>query len=158
MKKFLLPMFLAFVIFVPAVQTQAADIPNFRRVAGDLVKGGKQFNEEGYHIYKYDILTYDTSLEKSFAESYVSLLQENGLNLVDHKEKIDSQWNTPDFWLEGAWYSSDYHGDWFFDCKGHKVLFSLDRHTMTHGGKNPSRKSHMFFSIKVANALTYEED
>ena len=73
-------MFLAFVILVPTVQTQAANVPNFKRVAGDLVKGGKQFNEEGYHIYKYDILTYDTSLEKSFAESYVSLLQENGLN------------------------------------------------------------------------------
>ena len=158
MRKFLLPLLLVFAILIPAIQAQAADVPNFRRVAGDIVKGGKQFNEEGYHVYKYNILTYDDSLEKSFTEQYVRLLQENGLTLVDHKEETESQWSTPDFWLEGAWCASDYHGDWFFDCKGHQVLFSLDCYAMTYGGKNPSRKSHMFFSVKVANGLTYEED
>lgn len=154
MKKFLLPMLLAFAILIPAIQVQAADVPNFRRVAGDSVRSGKRFNEEGYHVYRYTLRGYDAN----FAEQYIKLLQENGLTLVDHKEKTDSQWNTPDFWLEGAWHAIDYHGDWFFDCKGHPVVFSLNHLRIEHGGKNPSRKSHMFFSVKVANELSYEED
>ena len=30
MKKFLLPMFLAFALLIPSIQVQAADVPNFK--------------------------------------------------------------------------------------------------------------------------------
>lgn len=143
MKKFLLSLLLVFAILISAIQAQAADVPNFRRVAGDIVRGGKPSNEiEGYHVYTYTLslpLTYDRSL----VEKYISLLKENGLTFIKHEEK---NFIPPDSHRGRSHY--DY---WFFRCKGHFVLFQLYQNTYSPDG-------YTEFSVKVANELTYEED
>ncbi len=143
MKKFLLSLLLVFAMLISATQAQSADVPNFRRVAGDSVRGGKTSNEiEGYHVYTYTLslpLTYDRSL----VEKYISLLKENGLTFIKHEEE---NFVPPDPHRGRSHY--DY---WFFHCKGHCVLFQLYQNTYSPDG-------YTEFSVKVANELTYEED
>ena len=142
MKKFLLPLMLAFAILIPTIQVSAADVPNFRRVAGDSVRGGKSSNEKGYHIYSYTPrlpLTYNGG----FVDEYINLLKENGLTLIDHSENV---FRSPNY---GG--GSVYYNYWFFDCRGYRVTFKLVRGFDTPDG-------YTTFSVKVANELTYEED
>ncbi len=142
MKKFLMLMLAVFLI-VPIVKAQAADIPNFKRVAGDSVTDGKRSNKtKGYHVYTYVPLEYNTS----FAEQYVALLQKRGLTLIEHKETELK--NEIDFWIVS------YIDEWLFNYKNHQVIFSLFRR---HGYENLT-KVDMYFSVKVPDALTYEED
>ena len=154
MRKFGLLILLTFAVMIPAVQAQVADVPNFRRVADYRIRVGTPYNKEGYRVYHYHCYGHNENL----AKQYVSLLQENGLTLIEHKEKSNETWNTPDFWLEGAWMCNERHEDWFFDCKGHQIVFSLSHYSMYEGGKNPQRKENMYFHVKVASDLTYEED
>lgn len=49
-------MLLAFVILVP--KAKVANVSNFQRVVGNIVKGGKQSNKiEDYYVYNYAIYT-----------------------------------------------------------------------------------------------------
>ena len=85
MKKFLLPIMLAFALLIPAIQAQATDVPNFKQVVGDSIGNGKRENEKGYCVYKY-IVDSDDKHSNEFAEKYVNFLQENGITLIEHKK------------------------------------------------------------------------
>lgn len=51
MKKFLVPVLFAFAILIPTAQVSAADVPDFRQVAGNYVTDGERLHaKKGYYI------------------------------------------------------------------------------------------------------------
>ena len=141
MKKSFTPILIVFAILIFTVPTYAANVPNFRRVAGDSVRGGKKSDDEGYHVYYYwpkEPLTYDSSL----VNKYNALLQESGFELVDYETRT---------YRYGNDYGTKYYNTWFFRYKGRCVIFELLRSTVGIDGTTR-------FSVKVENGLTYEKD
>lgn len=132
MKKFLFPMLLAFAILIPTVQAQAADLPDFRRVAGNYVRDGERVHSrKGYYVYAYEC---SVDLRENFAEQYINLLQRSGLTYLNHKAE--------DYRRSSAMYIDK----WYFRCRGHSV--ELWRVKYFSQGRTS-------FSLRVADGLTY---
>lgn len=84
MKKFWLPLMLAFAILIPSAQAQAADVPGFYQFGGKYLTfvGGQDLRADGYRTYVYN---FDIDLNEDFAEQYVRILTNNyGFRLIDH--------------------------------------------------------------------------
>lgn len=132
MKKFLIPLVMAFALVLPTIAAEAADVPDFRQVAGNYVTDGERVNsKKGYRIYAYSC---SVNLRENFAEQYINLLQLNGLTLVGHEAK---DWRKT---------SAQYLDKWYFNCRGQRVEFWRYKYF------NEGRTS---FSVRVANGLTY---
>ena len=120
-------------IILPTTYAFAADVPDFRRVAGDYVTDGERVNSrKGYRVYAYDC---SLDIRENFAEEYCNLLLQSGLSYNGHDAK--------DFRRT----SGQYIDKWFFSYRGYPVEFWAYRY-FTEGRTS--------FSVRVANALTYE--
>lgn len=136
MKKLLLIWVAAFFILIITSMTYAtaADVPDFRRVAGDVVTDGERVNsKKGYRVYAYEcaVNQYDY-----FADQYVQLLGQFGLYYMGHDYKDFSRSS-----------SAMYIDKWYFSCRGQQVEFWRTKY---YGEGRTS------FSVRVANGLTYE--
>ncbi len=124
---------LAIVASIPLTHATAADVPDFRRVAGDYVTDGERVNSrKGYRVYAYDC---SLDIRENFAEEYCNLLLQSGLSYNGHEAK--------DFRKTSA----QYIDKWFFSYRGYPVEFWAYRYF------SEGRTS---FSVRVANGLTYE--
>ena len=134
MKKILLSFLLAFAftIFIPTSQTLAADVPDFRQVAGNYVTNGERVNSrKGYRIYGYNC---PINLNENFAEQYIYLLGQYGIVCIGHTAN--------DFRRSSA----QYIDKWFFNCRG------LPMEVWRYKYFNEGRTS---FSIRISNGLSY---
>ena len=137
MKKLFLGLFaviFSVVVILPMAHAYAADVPVFRRVAGDIVSDGERVNSrKGYRVYAYEcaVNQYDY-----FGNQYVNLLGQSGLSYMGHEAK--------DFTRSS---SAMYIDKWFFSCRGQRVEFWRVKYF------GEGRTS---FSVRVANGLTYE--
>lgn len=130
----LLAVMFAIALILPMANTYAADVPDFRRVAGDVVNDGERVNSnKGYRVYAYEcaVNQYDY-----FGEQYVNLLRQRGLSYRGHDVK--------DFTRSS---SAMYIDKWFFSCRGQNVEFWRVKY---YGEGRTS------FSVRVANGLSYE--
>ena len=134
MQKLLLTLFLAIAILIPTVQAQAADVPNFRRVAGDYVSGGERTHHDKKKMFCYSYEC-STDLRQNFAEQYINLLRQRGILLVDHEE---NDWRAT---------SAHYLDIWYFTYKGEKIEFWQYKYF---------DEGRISFTVRVADALTYE--
>ena len=136
MKKFLLPLFLAFAVLVPTLAVEAADVPSFSRVAGNYVpfKLKENNRKKGQRTYYYEC---SVNLQENFAEQYINLLTRSGLSYVGHKA---NDWRRT---------SSQYLEEWYFNCRGQRVRF------WKYSYFNEGRK---VFSVTLPYSLTYEGD
>lgn len=126
-------MLLAFAILIPATQVAAADVPDFRQVAGNYVTDGERVHakKKGYYIYAYQC---SVDLRENFAEQYINLLQRNGLTLINHEA---NDWRRT---------SAQYLDKWIFNCRGRRVEFW--RYKYFDQGRTS-------FSVRVAEGLSY---
>lgn len=136
MKKFLLPILLAFVILIPTLEAQAADVPSFSRVAGNYVpfKTKEIWRKKDGRTYYYEC---SVDLRGNFAEQYINLLKKCGITYIGHESK--------DFRRTSA----QYIDKWFFSYRGKKIVFWNYRYFA---------EGRMTFSVHVPNGLTYEGD
>ena len=135
MKKYgiLLLLVAIFSAFVPLSHADTADVPDFRRVAGNYVTDGERVNSrKGYRVYAYDC---SLDIRENFAEEYCNLLLQSGLIYNGHEAK--------DFRRTSAHYIDK----WFFSYRGYPVEFWAYRYF------DEGRTS---FSVRVSNGLTYE--
>ena len=132
MKKFLMPFLLAVAILIPTAAVEAADVPDFRQVAGNYVTDGERVHsKKGYYVYAYSC---SVDLRPNFAEQYVDLLQRSGLTYTGHDYK--------DFRRTSAQTVEK----WFFSCRGRRVEFWQ---------YNYFDEGRISFSVRVADGLTY---
>lgn len=132
MKKILLPILLAFAILTPTAQVSAADVPDFRQIAGNYVTDGERLHaKKGYYIYAYSC---SVDLRPNFAEQYINLLRRSGLTYIGHDYK--------DFRRTSAQTIEK----WFFSCRGRRVEFWQ---------YNRFNEGRISFSVRVADGLTY---
>ena len=133
MKKFLLPLLLALAILIPSVQAQAADVPDFRQVAGNYVTDGERVNarKKGYYVYAYNC---PLDLRQNFAEQYINLLIRNGCSFVGHEA---NDWRRT---------SAQYLDKWYFRCRGQAVEFWQYQYF---------DQGRISFSVRVGHGLTY---
>ena len=136
MKKFLLPLFLAFALIIPTAIVEAADVPSFSRVAGNYVpfKLREENKKSGRRTYYYEC---SVDLRENFAEQYINLLRRCGLTYIGHEAK---DWRKT---------SAQYLDRWYFNCKGQRVEVWQFKYF---------REGRMTFSVKVPYGLTYEDD
>lgn len=120
-------------IIIPTTYAFAADVPDFRRVAGNVVRDGERVNSKINSVYAYEcaVNQYDY-----FGDQYVSLLRQSGLSYMGHDAK--------DFTRTS---SAMYIDKWYFSCRGQRVEFWRVKY---YGEGRTS------FSVRVANGLTYE--
>ena len=121
-------------VILPMTYAFAADVPDFRRVAGNYVTDGERVNSrKGYRVYAYEcaVNQYDY-----LGDQYVQLLLESGLSYMGHEPK--------DFTRSS---SAMYIDKWFFNCRGQRVEFWRVKY---YGEGRTS------FSVRVANGLSYE--
>ena len=123
---------LAFAILIPSLQAQAADVPDFRQVAGNYVTDGERVNSrKGYYVYAYDC---SLDLNQNFAAQYINLLRRSGCSLVGHEAK--------DFRRTSA----QYVDKWYFRCRGQVVEFWQYQYF---------DQGRISFSVRVGHGLTY---
>lgn len=130
----LLVVMFAVALVLPMAHAYAADVPDFRRVAGDVVRDGERVNSrKGYRVYAYEcaVNQYDY-----FGEQYVNLLGQSGLSYRGHDAK--------DFTRSS---SAMYVDKWFFSCRGQSVEFWRVKY---YGEGRTS------FSVRVSNGLSYD--
>ena len=132
MKKVFMICLLAFAVMIPTAIASAADVPDFRQVAGNYVRDGERvISKKGYRSYDYEC---SIDLRENFAEQYINLLQRSGLTFIKH-EYFD--WRRT---------SAQYLDTWHFKCKGLAVEFSQYKYF------DEGRTS---FSVRITNGLTY---
>ena len=134
MKKFftILVVIAAF-IAIPTFVVEAADVPDFRQVAGNYVSNGERVNntKKGYRVYAYEC---SVDLRENFAEQYLQLLTQNGFALVGHEA---NDWRRT---------SAQYLDKWFLRYRGRTLEFWRYKYF------NEGRTS---FSVRVPYDLTY---
>ena len=134
-KVFTMPLLLMAIFVISSISTtvaEAADVPDFRQVAGNYVRDGERVqSRKGYRVYAYEC---SVDLRENFAEQYINLLRQNGLALVGHEA---NDWRRT---------SAQYLDKWFFRCKGLTVEFW--RYKYFGEGRTS-------FSVRIANGLTY---
>ena len=74
MKKFVMSLLLAIAIMIPTVTTKAADVPDFRSVAGNYASYAGTQRSNGYISYDYDC---DLNVGDSLVQQYMQLLTGN---------------------------------------------------------------------------------
>ena len=149
MKKFFVPLLLAMLMLLPMAISEAADVPDFRTVAGNHVTDDERVaSKKGYNLYSYEC---DPDLKENFAERYVNLLLKNyPFHLVDH--------HTNEYPL-----SQYYIETWIFRYDGSKKISAFK---MSNKGKDYychlelNKYRHIdeetkSFAIRIANGLTY---
>ena len=155
MKKFLLPLMLAFAILIPSIQAQAADVPGFHQVGGrHLTFTGREDTGNGYRVYGYDC---SVDLNEEFAEIYIVALVNNfGFQPIAYfaNEYRNNQAKLTEYWM--------------FAYGGYKdvaVFVQRDRRNKQDYPANlvvrrykDWQRGITHFSICVAYGLTYGED
>ena len=155
MKK-ILPLMLAALIFFPAVAVQAAaDVPDFRVVAGNNVRFfNSEWSNDGGHItYEY-ICDLDLDKRENFAAKFVNYLRANNYPFVLTKNAKDDYISTSAHFIER----------WVFDYTGSKNISKVRLASPALGdfrGHILVQRFRYFLEdvtkiqIRVANGLTY---
>ena len=132
MKKVFMICLLAFAVMIPTAIASAADVPDFRQVAGNYVRDGERVQtKKGYRVYAYEC---SVDLNENFAEQYVQLLSQSGLSYAGHEA---NDWRRT---------SAQYLDKWYFYCRGQRVEFWRYKYF------NEGRTS---FSVRISNGLSY---
>ena len=143
MKNFFVPLLLAIALLLPTTITEAADVPDFRSVAGNSVSRGDWRQDSSYYAYVYG----SNTLNDNFIERYINLLQQKyPFKLINHDY---NDWRS---------LSGQYLDIWTFRYTGSKRVsspfldgrgqFEIWRYKYFSEGRTS-------FSIKVADGLTY---
>ena len=156
MKKFFLPLVLAFTILITTAATEAADVPGFHQVGGRYLTftGRENINSKGYRAYGYDC---NIDLNEDFAERYMRALVNNyNFKLIGHY--VQDYRRT----------SAHLYETWVFAYNGSKkvsTFTSKDRqHNRSYSCQLTVERTNRWdtdtrhFSIRVAYGLTYGED
>lgn len=156
MKKFFLPLVMAFALVLPTVTAKAADVPGFHQVGRNyLTFTGREDTHKGFRVYGYDC---SVDLNENFAEQYMNALTRNyGFQLIGHY--VNDYRST----------SATLYERWVFVYTGSKGVSKFE-HKNIRDRKNPyychlvvSRSNNWqtdtrHFSIRIAYGLSYGED
>ena len=120
-------------VVVPKAQAAAADVPDFRRIAGNIVRDGERVSSSKNSVYAYEcaVNQYDY-----FGDQYVKLLCQSGLSYLGHDAKDYTRTS-----------SAMYIDKWYFRCWEKSVEFWRIKYY---------NEGETSFSVRVGNGLSYE--
>ena len=155
MKKFLVPLLLALALLLPTAISEAADVPDFRSVAGNNVTfTGKEVTGSGYVVYGYDC---SVDMNENFAEQYMrSLMNNYPFYYSDHFLNDYRKTSAELFenWIFGYSGSKNIST---FAMKDHKTKTVYRAHLVVR--RHPNWQNGItHFAIYIANGLTYGGD
>ncbi len=151
----ILPIILALAIIIPAFAAEAADVPDFRAVAGRQVKFTNSIKwsnpTANTRFYKY---RWSVDLDENFVEQYVILIQKTGLFTLIAHDVVNYKDGSEDT------------DKWVFVYKGPKrkvptfETFNKDPYKahLTIDKRQKYKKGVVELTIRVAARLTYGGD
>ena len=153
MKKFLLPLFLAFALIIPTAIVEAADVPSFYQIGSRyLTFTGKEVGRKQLlRVYGYDC---SVDLRENFAEQFMNSLY--NFKLVGHyfNDYRKTSAETFEYWV--FIYTGSKSISTFVQKDPHTKR-SYNAHLVVGKQKNWQRET-THFSIRIANGLTYGDD
>lgn len=156
MKKYLLfaLAFFSVMIFIPALGAEAADVPDFRQVAGRYVQftNNVRWSRDSLGSQRHYNYRCSVDLNENFAEQWVNLVQRSGIfSIIAHDKKNFSSWSEEKWYFiyKGSKKNVPTFNTWEQDY--YKVHLSLIKRQKYDKGTTE-------FSINVAPRLTYAGD